>query len=129
MVSAISFTSNVQNQSLIQPKKVEEFVTHYEYTYEKPATSGRKWGVGIASGFIPGLGQAINGDWLKAGLFCAGNIALNIFAKSLTSTSKVIATVASLALNVGAVYDAVKCAKSKVVQVVSKSDTNFNAQV
>ena len=37
--------------------------------FETEATSYKKWGVGIASWVLPGLGQAINGEWGKGFAF------------------------------------------------------------
>ena len=37
--------------------------------FETEATSDKKWGVGIASWVLPGLGQAINDEWGKGFAF------------------------------------------------------------
>lgn len=34
--------------------------------YETDASEGKKWVLGFASGIVPGLGQAINGQWGKS---------------------------------------------------------------
>lgn len=39
---------------------------------KKEASTGKKWGVGLASFFVPGLGQAVNGEWGKAAGFFLG---------------------------------------------------------
>ena len=72
---------------------------------EKPSI-GKKIAVGAASAFVPGLGQAINGDWGKAlGIF-AGNIgtaaAAFVFPPAL---------LLNLGLNLYGIYDAYKNAK------------------
>ncbi len=72
------------------------------------ATTGKKWGVGIASGLIPGLGQAINGQWGKAAGFLAGALAASFVPKNL-----VVKGIAGLAVGIWSIVDAVKNAKSK----------------
>ena len=65
-------TSQVQYVQTFEPVNVKEYPDRYVYTYEEPGTTGKKIGVGAASYFIPGLGQAINGQWGKATGFFAG---------------------------------------------------------
>ena len=83
-------------------------VTPQEVKPQNQATTGKKWGVGIASGIIPGLGQAINGQWGKAAAFFFGNLALN-----LTIKNPMAKMLPGLVLTIGAIVDAVKNAKSK----------------
>ena len=79
-----------------------------EVTAKKEASSGKKWGVGIASAFISGLGQAINGDWGKGIGFFAGNLGLSIAAYSVSP----LFAIPALALNIWSIVDAVKNAKA-----------------
>ena len=87
-------------------------VAPQEVKPKNQATTGKKWGVGIASGLIPGLGQAINGQWGKAAGFFFGNLALNLFVKN--PMAKMLP---ALALTIGCIVDAVKNAKSKPKEV------------
>ena len=45
--------------------------------YEQRPTF-RKIAVATASGIIPGLGQAVNGEWGKAGIFLGSGVALSL---------------------------------------------------
>jgi len=64
--------ADTQYVTTYQPVNVKEYPDRYIYTYEEPGTTGKKIGVGVASYFVPGLGQAINGQWGKAAGFFAG---------------------------------------------------------
>ena len=68
----------------------------------KEASSGKKWGVGIASAFISGLGQMINGEWGKGVGFLAGAIAGGILCWPV-----------GVAVSVWSIVDAVKNAKAE----------------
>ena len=75
---------------------------------KKEASTAKKWGVGIASCVIPGLGQLINGDVAKgAGFFC-GATALG----ALTYVGCPYLVIPSLGLGIWSIVDAVKNAKS-----------------
>ena len=87
-------------------------VVPQEVKPKNQATTAKKWGVGIASGLLPGLGQAINGQWGKAAGFFFGNLALNILIKN-----PMVKILPSLALAIGCIVDAVKNAKSKPKEV------------
>ncbi len=65
-------TPQVQYVQTFEPVNVKEYPDRYVYTYEEQGTTGKKIGVGAASYFVPGLGQAINGQWGKAAGFFAG---------------------------------------------------------
>ena len=64
--------ADTQYVATYQPVNVKEYPDRYIYTYEEQGTTGKKIGVGVASYCIPGLGQAINGQWGKAAGFFAG---------------------------------------------------------
>lgn len=64
--------ADTQYVTTYQPVNVKEYPDRYVYTYEEPGTTGKKIGVGVASFYAPGLGQAINGQWGKAAGFFAG---------------------------------------------------------
>lgn len=93
-----------------------------ERRYEVEASNGKKVGVGVGSFFIPGLGQAINGDWNKAALFFFANIAA-IVASGIAITNRkakigLAAGLIELSIKVASTVDAVKNAKSTSVQIV-----------
>ena len=94
-VDTVSFSSNEKN--------IEE-----NKNLKKEASTGKKWGVGIASGFIPGLGQAINGKWGKAVGFFLGNIALN----TLAFTVSPFIAIPALGISAWSIVDAVNNAKA-----------------
>ncbi len=109
----------LQRTSFKAKTRNDEFVKKYEVE----ATSGKKWGVGIASAFVPGLGQAINGQWGKAFGFFLGTAALGVGAQVAMLKSKIgmaaAAGLGCLGLGIATIVDAVKNAKSEV-QVVDK---------
>ena len=98
-------------------------------SYEVEASSGKKWGVGIASAFLPGLGQAINGDWGKGVGFFLGTGVLGFLSKLAAASGKIglglAGGLATLGLGIVSIVDAVKSAKS-TVQVVDKEGLKAN---
>ena len=82
-VNSVSSKNSPAYYQAREPKSVKEFPDRYVYTYEEPGRTGKKVGVGIASYYIPGLGQAINGQWGKAGGFLAGTIGLSFLTGML----------------------------------------------
>lgn len=90
------------------------------------ASNGKKWGVGIASFFIPGLGQLINGDFGKGLAFSGGGIASYVLANVAMMKGKLVLAsvggVAALATGIASIVDAVKSAKSETVQIVNKGE-------
>lgn len=127
------------------PIDVKEHPDCFEYVYERPASTGKKVGVGIASGFIPGLGQMINGQWGKGLGFIAGNIGISfimsaIFNRKLPKglsfqeilkhpefqKGQTFGSIAGLAVTALSIFDAVKNAKKKETVVVPKQQTQFN---
>ena len=128
--STPAFKQNSFKQSGIpKPDAIKEHPNYYELTYETEASTGKKWGVGLASGFLPGLGQAINGQWGKGLGFFAGNIALQAMAILPMIRGKIpspIAGIAAFGLGVWSIVDAVKNAKGEVKQIVPKDDERLN---
>ena len=92
-------------------------------SYQVEATAGKKWGVGLASLWCPGLGQAINGQWGKgvAYLLGFGAMSLGTYVAMAKHKSGMMFATALGALGVGiaSIVDAVKNAKS-TVRVVDK---------
>lgn len=90
--------------------KVDTDVEIKRKNIKKEASTGKKWGVGIASAFVPGLGQGINGQWGKAAGFFFGSMAAGIMASSIPF----IGFPLGLGLGIWSIVDAVKNAKSDV---------------
>ena len=97
----------------------DQFVKNYEVK----ATTGKKWGVGLASFFCSGLGQAINGQWGKGIGYFFGGATLGAVTRLAMQRGKrglgIATAVAALGVGIASIVDAVKNAKSKV-QVVDK---------
>ena len=102
--------------------------------YETDASTGKKWGVGIASYFLPGLGQAINGQWGKAAGFFGGylfsGILTSISLSKMTFNHSKSGALTALIGGLGAIgtciwsiVDAVKNAKSETTQIIPKNNT------
>lgn len=111
-------------------KSVKEFPDHYEYTFKEEASTGKKWGVGLGSFFIPGLGQAINGQWGKAAGFFVGAGACQIYNYRRVLNKKapnLLVSLAQLGIVGFASYDAVKNAGSEFKQSFPKEQV-LNAQ-
>ena len=100
------------------PKEVRDFPDRTEYVYETEASTGKKWGVGIASYFCPGLGQAINGQWGKCFAFLGGALGAGIFAGITKNVP--LACLAAIGLMIGSIVDAVKNAKSTETVIMPK---------
>lgn len=131
------------------PIDIKEHPDCYEYVYERPASTGKKVGVGVASFALPGLGQAINGQWGKGlGFFAATFVAIPIIMvaimaknmpKNLSLGSVIeffntpemkkfqILTIGTNWIMRGlATFDAVKNAKKKETVIVPKQQQMFN---
>ena len=139
-ISAVTYspTANLAFKAGNNPEQKPAFKSSQPHNYEDeyvikkgPATAGKKWGVGLASWFCPGLGQAINGEWGKGlgiflgqlGLgFIAGfSGAKNIMAGKPKSMAVSIVTLLGAAgLGIWSVIDAVKNAKSEVLVPANK---------
>ena len=90
-------------------------------TYETEASTGKKWGVGIASFCLAGLGQAINGEWGKAAGFFVGSLGLGALAGYATikkPVATIFAGLGALGLRIWSIVDAVKNAKTETTHVV-----------
>ncbi len=102
-------------------------------TYKTEATTGKKWGVGIASWLLPGSGQAINNEWRKGIGFFSLSVIAPIILSAITGVGMIaglkhnsrIATTAGmvgfgaswlmgLGGRIWACVDAVKHAKSEI---------------
>lgn len=91
--------------------------TTYKYTLGNPINpvGGRKsaWGSGIASLFIPGLGQFINGDVGGGFLFLGSNIACNLLRLNAEDeTLAIIGLMGGLTVNICSIINAAYGAKN-----------------
>ena len=68
-----------RNTKLVSVSQGEGYETR---VYETEASTGKKWGVGVASYFVPGLGQAINGQWGKAAGFFGTSVLGGVLASA-----------------------------------------------
>ncbi len=68
---------------------------------------GKKIVAGVASAFLPGVGQAINGQWGKAAGFLIGAIAAPLLVGFITSSTILLVAV-KLGINIASIVDAVK---------------------
>lgn len=127
----ISFGYNPykNNSKLVSIKQYPDFE---ERKYEIPASTGKKWGVGIASFCITGLGQAINGEWGKAAGFFFGSIAAGfagglVAAVSGVRAAKLAGLLVSLGVGIWSVVDAVKNAKTEEVHIIPRNIQSDNS--
>lgn len=119
-----SYTSNT-DVTVSEGMKYKELKKLYDTkfyipTYEDPYSRG--W-AGVASAFIPGLGQAIDGEWLRGLAFFGGSLGCVILANAVgVNNDGYNATVngffplfmsASLAIDIWSICDAVHVAKVK----------------
>lgn len=116
-------TSNVITVGM----QYKEYKDYYDpkFYVPQPGDPYSRVGAGIASLFIPGLGQCIDGEWGRGGLIFLGNMVLwnLMFSTSVTIQSGtsvpengalLMALIcAQLGLNFWSVFDAVKIAKVK----------------
>lgn len=133
MVNSISAQTQVYPQTVgnnyqqqIPPSKIKDLGTHYEVTYETEGSTGKKWGVGIASACIPGLGQAINGEWGKGLAFFGGSIGAKILGGIFRSPAMTM--IGGLGVRIWSVVDAVKNAKGEIKTLVPKEQANFDTK-
>lgn len=110
-------------QNLRPNMKYRELLTlydHRDYTRSFTDRYSPAW-TGVASAFIPGLGQCINGEWGRGLATFFGNVALMSFAQSncyedaseVTQGFAVACYAAAVGLNIWSVVDAVRIARVK----------------
>ena len=123
--SSVSFCK----KAIPKPDEIKEGPDAYELTYKADAGSGKKLGVGISSAILPGVGQAMNGQWGKGTAFllsCVILEAVKIASSRKNYTAPLIASLGLIGLRILAAVDAVKSAKTEVKQVVPKNSGNIN---
>lgn len=113
--NAIAFKA--REPKLVDVIKHENFE---ERKYETEASTGKKWGVGIASGCISGLGQAINGQWGKAVGFFLGACAAGAVVGKFFGLAG--AFLVGLGIRAFSAIDAVKNAKSTTTEILQNKD-------
>lgn len=124
MSLGISQVSNVNFKAQQRTKLigVERYPDYEVRKYETEATTGKKWGVGFASYFVPGLGQAINGQWVKAAGFFFGTY--GAYASMIMGAKKPFLAIpgllAGIGLDIWSIVNAVKNAKSEETQIIPK---------
>lgn len=113
-----------------QTFKGKELNDQFVKKYEVEATTGKKWGVGLASSVCPGLGQAINGQWGKGIGYFLGTGALGLVTNFAALKGKLVgalvAGLGALGLGIASIVDAVKNAKSEVMIVDKEASANAN---
>ncbi len=114
-------------------KSVEQYPNYKVVTMETEASTGKKWGVGAASFFVPGLGQAVNGQWGKGAGFFFGNIAasaLGLVLGGVKPKGVALSTLFGGAVSIWSIVDAVKNASTETTQIIPNNNNaklNVNA--
>lgn len=127
-VNRQSYKANT-TQTVVEGMKYREYKDFYETKYyvPQPGDPYSRAGVGIASFFIPGLGEFIDGEWVRGLAFLGGNVGLGLLGITQVSSyvdknGNTIYNVnglfwaiqaARLALNIWSICDAVHIAKVK----------------
>lgn len=109
------------------PKEVRDFPDRTEYVYETEGSTGKKWGVGIASAVCPGFGQAINGQWGKGFAFLAGWLGSQIIGGVTKNLG--ISLLGTLGIGIWSIVDAVNSAKSTETVILPKVSQQKQAPV
>ncbi len=107
-VQLVNGAENVKSATMASVATPQQRVDTFERSQpvKQEASTGKKVGVGVASFFLDGLGQAVNGQWGKAAGF--------FFGSSLVATTAflvggpVAASLAMLGMKIWGICDAVK---------------------
>lgn len=122
--------------------KVQEYPEGYVYTIKNEASTGKKVGVGLASTCVPGLGQAVNGQWGKATAFFFGSMLAQcittlpiimsgdkndgkLLNPKINSTKMLLPIIVAMGIGIWSIVDAVKNASTETTQIVPKSNLNI----
>lgn len=109
--------------------KVKEYPDHIEKRTTIEGSTGKKWGAGIASFCLNGLGQFINGDIAKGFAFMVSGLGLaSVTLKSHNPWVKLASWWAGVGIGIWSTVDAVKNAKSEVVTIESKTPANKHCE-
>lgn len=127
---AVLNTTTLAHQANLPVRHVQELKDHYIVTYDADASTSKKWGVGLASAVLPGLGQAINGQWGKGIGFFVGNVALQalqmVAALNGKSGLAFVSLVGNIGARIGSIVDAVKSSRSEFKEIIPKVQNRFN---
>ena len=124
MASVSPIQTNVQNHCFkggTRIKSVEQYPDYKVVTMETEASTGKKWGVGIASATVCGLGQGINGQWGKGLGFFFGSIAAataSLLIGGMKPLGMGLAYLTSGAIGIWSIVDAVKNASTETTQII-----------
>lgn len=117
-------TVNFKGKSEVGHVEEKDYQDHIERRTTVEATTGKKWGVGLGSAFLPGLGQFINGDIGKGIAFLGATFATSIgsffaLTKGAVKSGYALA-LASIPIAIWSIVDAVKNAKSTAITIEQK---------
>lgn len=110
----VNLNNRTSNQNTVSFGNQEDKVEISGKQPLKEASTSKKWGVGIASACITGLGQLINGEVGKGFAFFGGSIVAGTTTYFISKANKTlghICAVCSLAIPIASIVDAVKNAK------------------
>lgn len=125
--SAYASESNVQLTKNMKYRQYKDLYSPGDYRHASGDPYSRAL-AGIASAFIPGLGQGLDGEWGRAAMFFAGYIACSLISEAGTkytydsagilvdaeySSTAILAAFAGLAVEIWSICDAVRVAKIK----------------
>lgn len=129
---------------------IEHYPNYQVRRYEVAASNDKKWGVGLASLMCPGLGQAINGSWVKGIAFLAAANILPVIIMGESAMAGLLAGkrgnrsgatmgvygmfaafASAIGFRIWSIIDATKCAKSEAAQIVPNNNvkTNLDKQI
>lgn len=140
------FDKSESQSSLVRPVKAlmkyRDLKDGYDYRAYYPSYDDKYSPVwcGIASLFIPGLGQAITGEWGRAAGFFVTNVAMNLTMSSLftsdfmykNQSSRLIVfscMAASIGLNIWSIIDASRIAKVKDLYIRNTDLASLNVSL
>ncbi len=83
-------------------------------------TSKRKWEVGLASFFLCGLGQFMNGEKRKGYSYLVADILSGVFAAVANKQLSVFSFIPSVIVTILSIKDAVRNAYSEVITIEKK---------
>ena len=124
-VTATSNYSSNTTEPVMEGMKYKELKSNYNprlYVAQPSDPYSRGW-AGVASFFIPGLGEGVAGEWGRGAIICLANIGLYILQRSgiqydssygyYYDSTYYIAAAGRLGLNIWSICDAVRICKVK----------------
>lgn len=120
-----TYTTNAEVYPGMRYSEYKDLYNPRDYV-RMPSDQSNPFWIGFADFFIPGLGNAINGEWGRAAIFFGGNLGLGLLADTQRTPYKTsygteyeynslywVIQVARLGLNVWSIIDAVRVCKVK----------------